>query len=301
MTVTELEEQFIGEMADGLFEKENGQETDNEVLFRLRFSRDNYELPNQTDTAEKDINQLMTDKGRPITDIQRRLREKVIKILLDKYLKEISGYLSEKELNDLKNPKRGQGNIWQIAYNWLWDYKFTRWVETNFWSCLEKRAEKNLDWMNLQNDAEMAMVERLHIPKKETKPLKVSVEKPYWAFISLPESDGYLLLLNHGVVSQCVVCPSQAFALDYQLEKIRLLPQNHSLAYEEECRFTFNEVGEEKFVAIALEKPLDLAWLKPNEEEVAPELTGKRMQELWQELEKQNNWRVYSQQVEVVG
>ncbi|MGD1702811.1 hypothetical protein [Dapis sp. BLCC M229] len=295
MTTTELEQKFISDIAGELFEKENGQETDNEVLFRLRFSRDNYELPNQT------INQLMIDKSRLITDIQRRIR-KCMKDLKEKYSQEILADIGEENCQRLTDSEPGQKEIWKIAYKWLWNDKFLRWVETNFWSCLEKRAKNNLDWINLQDDTEMAMVERLNIPKvKAKKTLKVSVEKPYWVLIDLPEYEGYFLLLNQGVVSRCIVCPSWAFALDYQLEKIRLLPQKESLAYEEECRFTFNEIGKEKFVAIALEKPLNLAWLKPNEEEVAPDLTPERMQELWQELEKQNNWRVYSQQVEVVG
>lgn len=42
----------------------------------------------------------------------------------------------------------------------------------------------------------------------------------------------------------------------------------------------FEELGIKKFVAIALEKPLDLAWLKLNEDELAPELMGRRMEEL---------------------
>ncbi len=301
MTTTELEKQFISEIAGELFEKENSQETDNEVLFRLRFSRDNYRLENQ------EINKLMADKeGCYITNIQRSL-SKCLTELMNKYSQDILADIGEEDWQHLtKEHKedetgRGKKGKWKIAYKWLWDYNFPQWVETNFWLCLEKRAKKNLDWMELKDDAEMAMVERLNLPKgKDKKTLKVSVKKPYWAEINLPESEGYLLLLNQGVVSRCVVSPSLAFALDYQLEKIRILPQKESWAYEEKL-FNFEDLGIENFVAIALEKPLDLAWLKPNEEEVAPELTGKRMEELWQELEKQNNWRVYSQEVEVVG
>ncbi|NEQ34779.1 MAG: hypothetical protein F6K40_00020 [Okeania sp. SIO3I5] len=305
MQITKLHSGFISEIADGLFPMENGNPTVKGEFFKLRYHPDNYyfENKNSNDNGEAEktsICQILKKEGRgDLTNTIQTISRKVRDCLLTEYSEEIMADIGEEKVNFIKSPGRGR-DFWKNLYQWLWDYQFPRWVEANFLPSLEKQADKNRDWINFADN--MVEVDKLHIPQMaDHQPLKLSLEKPYWAFINLPESDGYLLLLNQGVVSRCVVCPSQAFAIDYELEKIRLLPQKETLTYELGCRFTFNEVGVEKFVAIALEKPLDLEWLKPNEEEVAPDLNSERMQELWQELEKQNNWRVYAQEVEVVG
>lgn len=305
MQITKLHSEFISEIADSLFPMENGNSTVQGEFFKLRYHPDNYYFENKNvndkaETEKTSICIILKNQGwGDLTSTIQRISSQVRDCLLTEYSEVIMADIGEEKVNFIKSPGRGR-DFWKSLYQWLWDYQFPRWVEVNFLPCLEKQADKNWDWINFADD--MAEIDKLHIPEvADNQPLKLSLEKPYWAFINLPESDGYLLLLNQGVVSRCVVCPSQAFAIDYELEKIRLLPQKESLTYELGCRFTFNEIGVEKFVAIALEKPLYLEWLKPNQKEVAPDFKPERMQELWQELEKQDNWRVYSQEIEVVG
>ena len=310
MPLNAAQQQFLSEITDDIFTEEKDSEKLRD-FFGLRYNPDYYDFKNKKTSSQGEpekntISELLNKRWGKVNSTIQRISGQVRDCLVNKYSEEMLNDLGEEEADFIKNPGRG-GRLGKILYNWLWEQKFPRWVEANFFPFLEKGAVPNQDWINFRDDEEMqnGKENRLYIPKppkkEEQPPLKLSLEKPYWALINLPERDGYLLLLNRGVVSRCVVCPSYAFAVDYHLEKIGLLPQPESLTYELGCRFTFEKEGVEKFVAIAFQRPLDLDWLKPNEEEAAPELTGERMQELWQELENQGNWRVYSQQVEVVG
>lgn len=313
MTIT-IKYRFLNAIAENVFLDKNGKMTIEKDFFYLRYSPDNQDLNNKNlDVNKPSICKLLADKGcGDVSNTIQKISRSVIDCLLAKYGEEIENDLGMETVNLLKKPGRGRSelgkDLWKVIYEWLWEHKFLLWLEEIFWLYWESMAAKNRDWIDFQDDEDMKIGQvssgKLKIPKvekEENEPLKLNLEKPYWVIINFPDFQGYLLLLNHGVVSCCLVCPSLAFAVDSRLKETMLLPQKESLSYQQECRFTFEELGMEKFVAIALEKPLDLAWLKPNEEEAAPELTGKRMKELWEELEKQDNWRVYFQEVEVVG
>ena len=45
---------------------------------------------------------------------------------------------------------------------------------------------------------------------------------------------------------------------------------------------------------------MNLPWLNPREEEPLIEWNGERIKELFEELEKQNNWQVFYQSFDVV-
>ncbi|NEP80668.1 MAG: hypothetical protein F6K39_22330 [Okeania sp. SIO3B3] len=294
MTTKELEKQFISQIADELFKKDNDRETDNEVLFRLRFSRDNYELPNQKDTAEKDINKFMESAGFKGKNIQRILRF-VINLILDKYSEDMSGDISEKELNDLKNTERGKGNIWQIVFKWLWDYKFPQWQIGWIWENLQSQAKISPNWLNFVptgTDRAMAF-------NKDKLKEKLQVNQKYDLKVDLPK-EAYLVLLNRGLDTRYLVCPSLAFAPEYKIVESPIwLPQNQALANED--KIYFDAPGKEEYLAILLEKPLDIDWLKPSVSDPFPNWQSNEIIQLWEALAKENNWQVYYRQVEVVG
>lgn len=60
------------------------------------------------------------------------------------------------------------------------------------------------------------------------------------------------------------------------------------------------DLGKKEFLAIALEKPFNLPWLNPREYEELIEWNCERIKELFEELEKQNNWQVFHQSFDVV-
>lgn len=290
MTTTELEQKFINDLAGELFEKENGKKTENEVLFRLRFNRDNYELPNQTDMAENDINKLMESAGFKGKNIQRILRF-IINMILDKYSEEISGNISEKELNDLKNTERGKGNIWQIVFKWLWNYKFPRWQMGWIWQNLQNQANISPNWLNfVPTGTDRGMVFRQE---------KLQVNQRYDLKVDLPR-EAYLILLNQGLDTRFLVCPSLAFAPEYKIVETPIwLPQNLALATED--KIYFDAPGKEEYLAILLEKPLDIDWLKLSDRDPFPSWESNEIIQLWEALGKQSNWQIFYRQVEIVG
>ena len=113
-----------------------------------------------------------------------------------------------------------------------------------------------------------------------------------------------LLLLNRSQDGQYLLYPSSAYAPSSIIEKPPiLLPQKDSWAGQDEgqTNFIFDHLGKEEFLAIALEKPLNLPWLNPRrEDEQLIEWNGKGIKELFEELEKQNNWQVFYQSFDVV-
>jgi hypothetical protein len=80
------------------------------------------------------------------------------------------------------------------------------------------------------------------------------------------------------------------------------LPQKEALAGEKKIGFKYGDLGIEEFIAIAHPEPLTLPWLDVTNKkgEIAPVLTSDRLLELWEELEKQGQWRAYYQAFEVV-
>jgi len=78
------------------------------------------------------------------------------------------------------------------------------------------------------------------------------------------------------------------------------LPQTNSLAGKNQEGFTFEELGQEEFLAIALEQPLNLDWFVPCEKESLPECKGQRFKELFEQLAEQGKWQVFYQSFEVV-
>ncbi|NEP32766.1 MULTISPECIES: hypothetical protein [Moorena] len=111
------------------------------------------------------------------------------------------------------------------------------------------------------------------------------------------------MLLNRGidnkdVVTNYVVCPSQAFAPDNRLtQKKMLMPQSGAMCEE----ITFDTVGQEEFLAIVLEDSLDFPWLTPNQEEPVPIWNPERLKELWARLAgDSNNWQAFYRSFQVV-
>jgi hypothetical protein len=108
----------------------------------------------------------------------------------------------------------------------------------------------------------------------------------------------YLLLLNQGTSGKkYCFCPSKGFAISGELSGEKMcLPQKGSVARA----IKFKEKGNEHFLGIVMEKPLDLAWLRPNNQDLVPSLDVGRLNELLEKLEIQGNWQLFYKSFEVV-
>ncbi|NES63940.1 MAG: hypothetical protein F6K24_00930, partial [Okeania sp. SIO2D1] len=179
-------------------------------------------------------------------------------------------------------------------------------LEANSWEILQEKAKSPLDWIKFVTNDEKnkgGLVLPPPPPKVEQTTPTIPAKKSFWMEIDFPVNNHQLLLLNRSPDGQKLLCPSFAYAPNSIIEKPPIvLPQENSWAGQNggQTNFRFDELGKEEFLAIALEKPLNLPWLTPCEEEPLIEWNGERIKELFEELEKQNNWQVFYQSFDVV-
>lgn len=207
------------------------------------------------------------------------------------------------DIDSLLTTKPGEKGSWEVVYHWLWNHKYLRWLEENGWDILQKKAKSPSNWLQfLEMSALQAGTKApsLRLPAK-IKPT-IPANEELWMAIYIEFTNYQLLLFNRSKQGKLLLCSSFGYAENATIEKSPfLLPKSDSLAGKTEQKFIFKEMGEEEFLAIALEKPLSLPWLIPSEEEPLPEWNAKRMKELFDCMEKQNNWQIFYQSFEVVG
>ncbi|MEG3970111.1 hypothetical protein QUA00_21165 [Microcoleus sp. T2B6] len=190
---------------------------------------------------------------------------------------------------------------WKEAYKWLWNHKYLRWVDINAWEILKKQAKTAPDWIQFSTEQETASV---GVGTRGLKPLSprssapkndptVPINQPLSMIVNLAYPNYQMLLLYRSAEMKYILCPSFGYAPNGVNQPPMRLPQNKEV-------FTFEELGKEEFVAIAVENPVSLPWLIPREEEPLPEWNAERLKELFEQLEKQDNWQVFYQSFEVV-
>lgn len=210
------------------------------------------------------------------------------------------------DVDSLLKGKKGEKGTWEVVYDWLWNHKYLRWLDDNGWKILQNKAKSDCPWIQFISAQEIASQTR--IPKRPSPPPSaqkvpptIPVNQPLSMVVDLAYPNYQLLLFNRSAEGQYLLCPSLSFAPKGLIDKPPiLLPQKDSWADENQEWFTFEVLGEEEFLAIALEKPLNLDWLVPRDEDSLPECTGSRLKELFDKLEQQENCHVFYQSFEVV-
>jgi len=109
-----------------------------------------------------------------------------------------------------------------------------------------------------------------------------------------------MLLLYRSAETKYVLCPSLGYAPNGVNKPPMTLPQKPSVADDNKEKFTFEELGKEEFLAIAVETPLNLDWLAPCKDEDIPVWNAERLKELFEQLEQQDTWQIFYQSFEVV-
>ena len=296
-----LQQDFMQEIANTVFGKNLKDESTKEKrCFLHRFELDN-KFKQNTEIAEL-IKRDMND-GYCIKTMARTLKN-TIKALVDRYEAEIN-----KDGIDSKiwiNRDRGEKGSWPQVYDWLWNYKYPRWLEANSWQILQNKAKSIANWLNFKTTEEINAVAAgtkgpsLQLPPPAMKPT-ISANQHLWMTIDLDCPNYQLLLFNRSKDGKRLLCPSFGYAIDAAIQRSQLLlPQKDSWAGQTDQKFVFKDVGKEEFLAIVLEKYLDLPWLTPRREEALPELTAERIKQLFDKLEHQDNWQVFYQSFEVV-
>lgn len=300
-----LKQDFMQRIANQVFGASLSEEkTKEKRCFLRRFDPENTLKQNQ------EIASLIRDdmnSGYCVDTIARTIR-KVIEGLVTEYEAEIKA--DKIDPKSWLNRDRAQKGAWKEVYDWLWNRKYLRWLEAHSWEILQSKAQSPSNWLQFLTAEEMVAVERgtrglilpPSPPSAQKTPPTIPANQSLWMVIDLALQNYQLLLLHGSQQNQSLLCPSSAYAPNSLIEKSPiLLPQKNSWADQDEKKqnFMFEEAEKEEFLAIALEKPLNLSWLTPCKEEALPEWNAERIKELFDQLEQQGNWHVFYQSFEV--
>ncbi|WP_354635153.1 hypothetical protein [Planktothricoides raciborskii] len=304
--------EFLEEIKQELIERKNLGLIES-VFFPLRFAKDRRLDYQHKKIAIEDMpkDPRLCKDGQYANSIGTNVQN-IVHAMADLYRQEMQDDGLDPE--SLKNRKRGEKGAWLDIHDWLWNYKFKRWLEKNAWSILKEKAKNSDNWLQFLTNEDMASLKRgdrgLMMPPppasvQQTQPT-IPINQSLWMVIDLelqPETNYQLLLLNRSQDGESLLCPSSAFAPNALIDKPPiLLPQKDSWAAQAEnpINFKFGKLETEEFLAIVLNQSLDLPWLTPRQEELLPEWTGERIKELFEKLEQQDNWQVFYQSFDVV-
>ncbi|NEO91481.1 MAG: hypothetical protein F6K56_15065 [Moorea sp. SIO3G5] len=282
------QQQFIEYIADHIFPISKSSEPQ-KLCFQLRFSPENWQEEN-VEIARKIKKEL---KAFDKKSINGTLAE-VLKKLKNQFGEEMAKHGINWEHKRGRPADEGQ-SPWRIAYGWLWEQKFPYWQMDGLWQTLITKATSPSYWLRFTPDPNY----RGMVGPRRKKPVIV-VDVPYSMHVELDCDQQHLLLLNRGLDTNYVVCPSQAFApLNRLKDKKILMPQLGATYYNEKIRF--DSTGQEEFLAIVLDDSLDFPWLTPNEDDPFPIWDPERLNQLWTRLgEDNNNWQAFYRSFQVV-
>ena len=310
-----LKQNFQNQIAESLF---GANLTEQRVCFLKRFAPENH--PDNRVSTHQEIAKLMKKDLPDYCEekISQTIR-KVIEVVHKAYEEEMKadGVNTEALLNlkaggTLKGKEDEESNKkfspWKEVYEWLWNRKYLRWVDINGWEILKKQAKTAPDWIQFLTEQEMASV---GVGTRGLKPLSprssarkidptIPINQPLSMIVDLAYPNYQMLLLYRSAEMKYVLCPSLGYAPNGVNKPPMRLPQEGSVAHEKDETFTFEELGKEEFLAIAVENPLNLDWLPPCKDEDIPVWNAKRIKELFEQLEQQGNWQVFYQSFEVV-
>ncbi|NEP52109.1 MAG: hypothetical protein F6K65_26250 [Moorea sp. SIO3C2] len=287
MNNQQSQQQFIEYIADQIFPISKRSETQ-KLCFLLRFSPENWQEEN-VEIARKMDKKLGAFNEPSINTTISKVLEKLKK----QFGKEMAKHGVNWE-NKRGRPADDKQSPWRIAYGWLWDHKFPYWQMDGLWQTLIKKAGSPSHWLRFTPDPTYGKA--LVVPRGK-KPV-IGLNIPYYMHVELDCDHQHLFLLNRGLDTKYVVCPSQAFAPVNRLkDKKIMMPQSGAMCEE----IKFDTVGQEEFLAIVLDDSLDFPWLTPNEEEPAPIWNPERLNQLWTSLgEDSNNWQAFYRSFQVV-
>lgn len=310
-----LKQNFQNQIAESLFP---GNLSEEKACFLRRFAPENH--PDNRVSTNKEIAKLMEDDL--VVYCKEKINQtigKVIKVFHKAYGEEmkadgvnIEALLNLKAGGTLKGKEDQESqkkfSPWKEAYKWLWNHKYLRWVDINGWEILKKQAKKAPDWIQFLTEQEMASV---GVGTRALKPLsprssarkidpRIPINQPLSMRVDLAYPNYQMLLLYRSAEMKYILCPSLGYAPNGVNQPPMTLPQEGSVADDNKEMFTFEELGKEEFLAIAVESSLNLDWLAPCKDEDIPVWNAERLKELFEQLEQQDNWQVFYQSFEVV-
>ncbi len=281
--VNTLQEKFIEEMTGVLFSGSKASEAQR-LCFQLRFHPRNCgkEHPKIGEEMKQKLNGgFKEDSIFPmVSDVVQKVRGK-----FEDNMK-ADGVPVDK-LNAGKGRPQGT-SPWEIVYHWLWETEFPR----RGWALSTQIATCALEELQMQPVAEDTRRDwEDDIP--EVCGNTIQKGKPYRLQVEL-QQQGCLLLINQGVSgTKYLLCPSKAFAPVCEIGTAApmALPQKEAL---KKTPLTFGAAGDEFFLAIVTEQPLQLSWVRPEchpKDEI--DISDERLREIFQKVAQQPSCQVF--------
>lgn len=298
-----LEKEYLEYVSEQIF-LENVRPELQYGTFIGRFNPNNYSLKS-TEIAQGLTQMQGKDYASGINQHIKEVIEKIYRGFRDELAQD---GITEQQLglgNQKGNPGRKTSDIkspWQITYEWLWDIKYSRWLQDYIWENWKQRAQTNVEWIQFCERSVEYASKGMKIPQALPKEI-IPINTPLSLKINLDNPGSYLLLFNRGLDAQgnttkYLVTPSQAFAPSYQLmEKSTLIPLQNAMCED----IQFDSVGKEEYIGIVIDKALNLPWLNPNPENPVLEWQGKHLEQVWEQLHAQDNWRVFYRDFNVIS
>ena len=179
---------------------------------------------------------------------------------------------------------------YKLVYDWIWSKKFPRVAWELSKDVVAQWADEQIQMIPI---AKERIEERgLSFDEIPDNDLNIQLGERYRLKVNLGIK-GNLLLINEDKDGQKnLICPSKAFAPSTQLSPTEpmYLPPNDRNRYLARS-FKFNREGNEYFLAIVTEEPLELSWLKPDLNPKDIGLDTIRLDEIFIKIGKQGNSR----------
>jgi hypothetical protein len=254
------------------------------LIFLLRFNPE-YEELNHKEIAKLVKEQLKEDVANRIGTELKEIVRTLVKVFESQMIKD------GVNVEFLKSEEPGKRGKWLIVYDWLWHKYYSRWLLEQQWEKLVAKADKVDNWLQVKPTQRDIKIPEL---SPSTLPLNTNI----YLLVNWNGESRYFLLLNQGTAgNKYCLCPSKGFAPSGELSQQEMyLPQMGAMTKS----IIFEEAGKEHFLGIVMEKPLELAWLRPNGQEPVPALDAGRLNELVEKLEQQGNWQMFYKSFEVV-
>ncbi|MEL7417675.1 MAG: DUF4384 domain-containing protein [Cyanobacteria bacterium J06555_3] len=181
---------------------------------------------------------------------------------------------------------------YKLVYDWIWSKKFPR-------VAWELSKDVIAQWADQQIQMIPIAKERIEgrgfsfdeIPDND---LNIQLGERYRLQVNLGMKGNLLLINEDKNGHKALICPSKAFAPSSQLSptEAMYLPPDEDNRYRARS-FRFEEEGEEYFLAIVTEQPLELSWIKPDLDPKDIYLNPIRLKEIFTKIGKQGNSRVF--------
>lgn len=286
-----LQEKFLEDFTKQLFP--SSQASENQKLFcKLRFHPQHWDK-GHTQVVER-LNELLNGSF-PNQNISGTLQQ-VVKKIKERWgdVMEADGVDIELLHGDRGRPSQQEDSKspWKTAYHWLWEIEFPR----RGWQLAKDMAGCAMDELQMIpfNQLEAMQERERGLDLDEIESAEDTIEKGerYGLEIKFLQQEGYLLLVNEGTSPEkYCICPSRAYHLQPQLslQESLYLPGRNASA--KSLRFT--EVGDEYFLAIVTDKPLNLSWVRPDGDARDLAIDDQRMREIFQQLGRLERCQVF--------